>query len=70
MLEVGTNLVEAAGFRGGFDQANLPELGVCPCGEGFELGLGGVSPGDDRLAHIDLAGLMFAESVEGLVDQP
>ena len=41
MFEVGANLMEAAGFRGGFDQANLPELGVGPCGEGFELGLGG-----------------------------
>ena len=43
---------------------------MCPCLPGFELGLGGVGAGNDRLAHIDLAGLMFAESVEGLVDQP
>ena len=70
MFKVGSYLVEATGFRGGFDQANLPELGVGSCGEGLELGLGGVSAGDDRLAHIDLAGLMFAESVERLIDQP
>ena len=69
MFEVGSDLVESACLWGGFDQTDLPELGVCPCLPGFELGLGGVGAGDDGLAHIDLAGLMFAESVEGLVDQ-
>ena len=39
------------------------------CFEGFELGLGGVGTWYDGLSHIDSAGLMFAESVEGLVDQ-
>ena len=70
MFEVGSDLVEATGFRGGFDEADLTELGVCPCLPGFELGLGGVGAWNDRLAHIDSAGLMFAESIEGLVDQP
>ena len=39
------------------------------CFEGFELGLGGVGAWDDGLSHIDSAGLMLAESVEGLVDE-
>ena len=42
---------------------------MCPCLQRFELGLGGVGTWYDGLAHIDSAGLMFAESVEGLVDQ-
>ena len=37
--------------------------------EGFVLGLGGVGAWYDGLSHIDSAGLVFAESVEGLVDQ-
>ena len=39
------------------------------CIEGFELGLGGVGAWYDGLSHIDSAGLVFAESVERLVDQ-
>jgi len=39
------------------------------CFESFELGLGGVGAFDDGLPHINSAGLMFAESVEGFVDQ-
>ena len=39
------------------------------CFEGFELGLCGIGAWDDGLSHIDSAGLVFAESVEGLVDQ-
>ena len=36
--------------------------------EGFVFGLGRVSAGDDGLADVDSAGLVFAEPVEGLVD--
>ena len=39
------------------------------CIEGFELGLGGVGAWYDGLSHIDSAGLVFAESVERLVDE-
>ena len=39
------------------------------CFEGFVIGLGGIGTWDDGLPHINSAGLMFAESVEGLVDQ-
>jgi len=39
------------------------------CFEGFELGLCGIGAWDDGLSHINSAGLVFAESVEGLVDQ-
>ena len=39
------------------------------CFEGFVFGLGGVGAWYDGLSHIDSAGLVFAESVEGLVDQ-
>ena len=66
---MGPDLVEASGLRGGFNQAYLTEFRVRTCFEGFELGLGGVGAWDDGLSHIDSAGLMFAESVEGLVDQ-
>ena len=43
---------------------------MCPCLPGFELGLGGVGAGNDRLANIDLAGAMFAQSIERLIDDP
>ena len=36
--------------------------------EGCVLGLGRVGAGDDGLANIDSAGLVFAEPVERLVD--
>ena len=39
------------------------------CFECFELGLGGVGAWYDGLSHINSAGLMFAESVERLVDE-
>ena len=67
-FEMGTDLVETAGPRGGLNKAYLTEFRVGTCFEGFELGLGGVGAWYDGLAHIDSAGLMFAESVEGLVD--
>ena len=61
--------MEPAGLRGGFNKADLPKFRVGTCFESFEFGLGGVGVWDDGLSHIDSAGLMFAESVEGLVDQ-
>ena len=45
-------------------------LGVGAGFEGFEFGHGGVGAGNNGLADIDPAGLMFAESVEGLIDDP
>ena len=66
---MGTNLVESAGPRRGLNKAYLTEFRVGTCFEGFELGLGGVGAWDDGLSHIDSAGLVFAESVEGLVDE-
>ena len=68
-FEMGTNLVESAGPRGGLNEAYLSKFGMGTCFEGFELGLGGVGTWYDGLSHIDSAGLMLAESVEGLVDQ-
>ena len=44
------------------------KVGVDAGFEGFVFGLGRVSAGDDGLADIDSAGLVFAEPVEGLVD--
>ena len=67
-FEVGTDLVESAGLRSCFNEAYLSEFGVRPCFEGFERGQGGVGARYNGLSHIDSAGLMFAESVEGLVD--
>jgi hypothetical protein len=66
---MGTNLVKSAGPRGGLDEAYFSKFEVGTCFEGFELGLGGIGTWDDGLPHIDPAGLMFAKSVEGLVDQ-
>ena len=66
---MGTNLVESAGPRGGLNKAYLSKFGVGTCFEGFELGLGGVGAWYDGLAHIDSAGLVFAESVERLIDE-
>ena len=68
-FEMGTNLVESASPRGGLNKAYLTEFWVGTCFEGFELGLGRVSAWYNGLSHIDSAGLVFAESVKGLVDQ-
>ena len=65
-----TDLVEASGLRRRLYKAYLTEFRVGTCFEGFELGLGGVGAWYDGLAHIDLAGLMLAESVERLIDNP
>ena len=45
-------------------------LRMGPGFEGSEFGHGGVGAGNDGLADIDTARLMFAESVEGLIDDP
>ena len=68
-FEMGTDLVESTGPRGGLNEAYLSKFGMGTCFKGFELGLGGVGAWDDGLSHIDSAGLMLAESVEGLVDE-
>ena len=62
--------MESAGLRGSFHEAYLPEFGVGSCFEGYELGLGRISPRDNGLSDVDTAGLMFTEAVEGLIDQP
>ena len=70
MFEVRSDLVEATCFRSGFNQADLAN---CRVGTGFDcsvFGLCWVGVGDDCLANIDLAGAMFAESVERLIDDP
>ena len=64
-----TDLVEAAGPRGGLNEAYFSKFEVGMCFERFVIGLGGIGTWDDGLSHIDSAGLVFAESVEGLVDQ-
>jgi len=69
MFEVGSDLVEATCFRSGFNQADLAN---CRVGTGFDcsvFGLCWVGIRDDSLANIDLAGSMFAKSVDGLIDQ-
>ena len=68
-FQVGTDLVESAGLRGGFNKADLPKFRVGTCFKGFEFGLGGVGALDYGLSHIDSTGLMFAEAVERLVDK-
>ena len=45
-------------------------LGVGTGFEGSEFGQGRVAAGNNGLADIDTAGLMFAEPVEGLIDDP
>jgi len=67
---VGTDLVEAAGSRGGLNKTYLTELGMGTGFAGFELSLGGVGAGNNGLADVDAAGLVFTETVEGLIDQP
>ena len=70
MVKVGSDLVESAGFWGGFHKRDFPVLRMGAGIEGFEFGHGGVGAGNNGLADIDQAGLMFAESVEGLIDDP
>jgi len=67
---VGTDLVKSTGLRRGLDKADLPEFRMGTGFAGFKIGLGGVGAGDDGLADVDAAGLMFAEAIEGLIDQP
>ncbi len=68
MVEVGPDLVESTGFRGGLHEGDFPMFGVVAGAEGIEFSRGGIGAGNNGLADIDPAGLMFAESVEGLID--
>ena len=69
MFEVGTDLVESTCSRGSFDQTDLAECGVGTGFDCFVLGLGWVGACDDSLAHVNPAGLMFSETIEGLIDE-
>jgi hypothetical protein len=69
MFEVGTYLVEATCFWGGFDQTDLADCGMDTSFDCFVLGLGWVGAWDDSLAHINPAELMFPEPIEGLIDE-
>ena len=67
---MGTYLVEAAGFGSRLNQAYHPVVGVGSGTQGFEFCNGWVGAGNHGLADIDPAGLVFAESVQGLIDHP
>ena len=67
---MGTDLVESTGLRTGLDKADLPEFRMGTGFAGFKIGLGGVGAGDDGLSDVDATGLVFAEAVERLIDQP
>lgn len=70
MVEVGPDLVESTGFRGGLHEGDFPMFGVVAGAEGIEFSRGGIGAWHHGLADIDPAGLMFAEPVERLVDDP
>ena len=65
---MGPDLVESTGLGRGFHETNFAMFGVRPGSEGFEFGDCGVGAWDDRLADIDPAGLVFAESIQGGVN--
>ena len=67
-FEVCPYLVESSSPGGGLDKAYFTEIRMDSCFHGFVFGLRGVGAGDDCLADIDSAGLVFAEAVEGLID--
>ena len=69
MFEVGSDLVKATCLWGGFDQADNTEYGVVAGFDCFVFGLGWVGVCDDSLAHVNPAGLMFSETIEGLIDE-
>ena len=66
---MGTDLVQPSCFRRRLNKGEYPIFGMYTCFKANVLGLGGVGAWDDRLADIYLAGLVFAESVEWLIDQ-
>lgn len=70
VVEVGPDLVEPSGFWGCFHEGDFTMFGVVPGAEGFEFRKGRIRTGDHGLADIDPAGLVFAESVQGLIDHP
>ena len=61
-------LVESSGLGGSFHQAYLFEIGVAAGFEGCVLGLGRVGAGDDGLADVDPARLVFSEPIKRLVN--
>ncbi len=70
VVEVGADLVESAGFGGSLHQADLPVFRVGAGANGFEFSNCGVSAWNHGLADIDLTGLVFSETVQGLIDHP
>ena len=70
MFEVGSDLVETTCFWSGFDQTDLANGRVVTGSNCFVLGLCWVGVGNDCLANIDLAGAVFAQSIERLIDDP
>ena len=70
VVQMGSDLVEAAGFGGGFNQADRPVVGVGTSTQGFEFCDCWVGAGDHGLADIDQAGLMFTKTIQGLIDHP
>ena len=70
VVKMSPDLVESAGFWGGFHKRDFPMLRMGAGIEGFEFGHGGVGAGNDGLADINTARLMFAESVERLINDP
>ena len=70
VVEVGADLVESAGFGGGLDKADLSVIGVGAGAQGFKFGDRAIGAGNDGLADIDPAGLVFAQTVQGLIDHP
>ena len=70
VVEVGADLVESAGFGGGLDKADLSVIGVGAGAQGFKFGDRGIGAGNDGLADIDPARLVFAQAIQGLIDHP
>ena len=70
VVEVGAYLVKAAGFGGGFNKADFPVVGVGTGAQGFKFSESWVCAGDHGLADIDPTGLVFAKTVQGLIDHP
>ena len=68
VVKVDADLVKAPGFWGGLHQADFAVFGVVTGPEGFEFGDRRVGPRHHGLANVDSAGLVFAEPVQGSVD--
>ena len=68
MFKVGADLVESPCFRRCFDKADFSMFGVVDRAEGSELGDSWVGAGNNGLADINFAGLVFTESVQRGID--